>query len=113
MKHLIEYKLWAGQIPYFVVDPLGGVFSGSKCYGVSLDKDISHLPDTVKILSANELWEIVKKAELYKQEEENGGPAFMDLVPMTKDDRLTFYNEWLARNGLPAFTGADPEKKAG
>ena len=111
MKHLIEYKLWAGQIPYFVADPLGGVFSGNRCYGVSLDKDISHLPDTVKILSTNELWEIIEKAELYKPEEDDF--AFMSSVPMTKDDRLTFYNEWLARNGLPAFTEAGPEKKAG
>ena len=94
MKHLIEYKLWAGQIPYFVADPLGGIFNGNKCYGVSQDTDDSFLPDSVKKLSLNELWECVEKT---------------DMPPMAKADKLKFYNEWLARNGLPEFTGPASE----
>jgi len=94
MKQLIEYKLWAGQIPYFVADPLGGVHNGGKNYGVSKDTQDSYLPDTVKILTLAELTAIVLQANLTK---ESGGDPF---APMTDAEKRDFLHSWLSRNDL-------------
>jgi len=102
MKQLIEYKLWAGQIPYFVEDPLGGVYSdcGCKRYGVSKDTDECYLPDTVRIITAAGLAEIVQQTDLVKADGEDG------VVPMTGGEKQGYLEDWLVRNGMtPAIEG--------
>ena len=96
MKQLIEYKLWAGQIPYFVEDPLGGVYSdcGCKHYGVSKDTDESYLPDTVVTLTAEALAEVVQQAELLKPGSEGG------TMPMTGEEKHAYLDDWLERHGI-------------
>jgi len=96
MKQLIEYKLWGGQIPYFVEDPLGGVYSSDCCkkYGVSKDTDESYLPDTVKILTVEELTEIVQQASLMKPDSEHGS------VQMTSEEKQSYLDDWMKKNGI-------------
>jgi len=94
MKKLIEYKLWAGQIPYFVEDPLGGVFNGGKCYGISKDTEDCYLPDTVNILTIEELSEKVQVSSLIKS-----GANPMESLPMTPEDKAEYLNSWLAKHG--------------
>ena len=96
MKQLIEYKLWAGQIPYFVEDPLGGVYGDGccKCYGLSKDVDMSYLPDTVKILTVEELSNIVQGAALMKPDGEGG------CIPMTNGEKQAYLDDWLEKNGV-------------
>ena len=96
MKKLIEYKLWAGQIPYFVEDPLGGVFSGGKCYGVSKDTTECYLPNTVGVLTADELSVVVQTSDLFKASETNP----MESVPMDSTDKTEYLNNWLAKHGI-------------
>ena len=105
MKQIIEYKLWAGQIPYFVADPLGGVYSdcGCKHYGVSKDTDESYLPDTVRILTAEELGEVVQEADLVKVDGEGG------TVPMDGAEKQAYLEGWLERHGV-ASPGEEIEK---
>ena len=96
MKQLIEYKLWGGQIPYFVEDPLGGVHSSDCCkkYGVSKDTDESYLPDTVKILTVEELAEIVQQSVLMKADNEHG------FVQMTSEEKQSYLDDWMEKNGI-------------
>jgi hypothetical protein len=96
MKQLIEYKLWAGQIPYFVEDPLGGVYSdcGCKRYGISKDTDECYLPDTVRTLTVGELEEIVQQADLVKADSGGG------VVQMTGGEKQEYLEDWLAKNGV-------------
>jgi len=96
MKKLIEYRLWAGQIPYFVADPLGGVFSGGKCYGVSRDTERCYLPDTVVVLTAEELSEIVQGCDLLKQSKSDP----MASEPMGAADKEGYLSAWLAKHGV-------------
>jgi len=96
VKKLIEYKLWAGQIPYFVHDPLGGVFNGGKRYGISKDTDYSYLPHTVVTLTVKELSEIVQASDLIKPSDNNP----MEIVPMMPADKEEFLNTWLATHGI-------------
>jgi hypothetical protein len=43
MKHIVEYKLWAGQVPYFVED--GGYWlEGSKMIGITKDDSECFIP---------------------------------------------------------------------
>ena len=102
MKQLIEYKLWAGQIPYFVEDPLGGVYSdcGCKRYGISKDTDECYLPDTVVTLMAEELADIVQQAELSKSDGED------NIVPMTSEEKQAYLDAWLVKNGVSATVEA-------
>jgi len=93
MKKLIEYKLWAGQIPYFVEDPLGGVFNGGKCYGISKDTVNCYLPDTVVTLTINELSARVQASNLIK------ASGDMESVPMDSNDKTEFLNAWLLKHG--------------
>jgi len=96
MKKLIEYKLWAGQIPYFVDDPLGGVFNGGKRYGISKDTQICYLPDTVLTLTVKELAEVVQGCDLIKP-----SPADpMESVPMDADDKTVYLEKWLEKHGI-------------
>ena len=95
MKKIIEYKLWNGQIPYFVEAPLGGVYNGGKRYGVSRDTAESYLPDTVSVLSAEELAVIVQANNLFKT-----GDNPMETVPMDAADKTEYMNAWLAKHGL-------------
>ena len=96
MKQLIEYKLWAGQIPYFVHDPLGGVYSdcGCKRYGVSKDTDECYLPDTVVTLTTAELADIVQQADLVRADGEGGA------VPMSGGEKQEWLEDWLAKHGM-------------
>jgi len=96
VKKLIEYKLWAGQIPYFVDDPLGGVFNGGKCYGVSKDTHCCYVPDTLVVLTVEQLSEVVLESDLVKP----SGTNPMVCVPMTPDDKAEFLNAWLVKNGI-------------
>ena len=96
MKQLIEYKLWAGQIPYFVEDPLGGVCSdcGCKRYGMSKDTDECYLPDTVRTVTEEELAKIVQEADLFKTDGDGGS------LPMTGREKQQYLDDWLAKNGI-------------
>ena len=96
MKQLIEYKLWAGQIPYFVDDPLGGVYGdcGRKHYGISRDTDECYLPDTVVTLTVGELGDIVQQMELMKSD--GGGGS----VLMNSEEKQAYLDDWLSKNGV-------------
>ena len=96
MKKLIEYKLWAGQIPYFVEDPLGGVYSadGHKLYGISKDVEGCYLPDTVVTLTVGELAVIVQQTDLLKDDNEGG------VVQMDGGEKQAYLDAWLERNGF-------------
>jgi hypothetical protein len=94
MKQLIEYKLWGGQIPYFVADPLGDIYDDSKHYGVSKDTDSSYLPDTVRILTTAELLAIVLQSNLTKGDNEGLS------VPMTDVEKQAFLYSWFNKNGI-------------
>jgi len=97
MKKLIEYKLWAGQIPYFVDDPLGGVFNDGKCYGISKDTHDCYLPNTVAILSVKELAEVMQAAsDLYKPSDTDP----MECLPMDYADKAAYLDAWLAKHGI-------------
>ena len=103
MKQLIEYKLWAGQIPYFVEDPLGGVYSDCDCkhYGISKDTDNSYLPDTVRILTVDELADIVQGINLQKPDDESGN------VPMDSAEKQAYLDDWLEKNGVVPLNGVN------
>ena len=96
MIRLIEYKLWAGQIPYFVDNPLGGVYGdcGCKHYGISKDTDECYLPDTVVTLTVEELGAIVQQADLIKSDGAGG------FVPMTGTEKQAYLDDWLEKIGV-------------
>jgi len=102
MKQLIEYKLWAGQVPYFVEAPLGGVYSadGHKRYGVSKDTDECYLPDTVETLMIEELAEIVQQAELMKLDGDDG------IVLMSSEEKQQYLEDWLVKNEVSTSSEA-------
>lgn len=65
MKQLIEFKLHAGNIPYFVHDIIGGVDISGKKYGISEDTETCYLPNTVYIFTENQFIDIVVSADIH------------------------------------------------
>ena len=66
MQYLIEFKLHAGAIPYFVKSTVNGVKINGKLYGISHDTSTNHLPDSIRRLSQKEFILIVKASTIFK-----------------------------------------------
>lgn len=90
-KHIIEYKLHGGHIPYFVED--GGYFAiGGKLIGLSKDSDKCHVPSAPELvhLTNQELIDRVVALSLND----------IEGTPLTIEEKTTMANTWLSNRGL-------------
>lgn len=101
---LIEFKLHAGKVPYFVkrfisIPPIGG-----KYYGEALADPTSYIPIEVVVLEEAEWVAIVKTGAMQKP---NPDHVFTDYksprtIPMDETEKLAFIEEWLRPTKKPA-----------
>ena len=85
MKKLIEFKLHAGRVPYFVNRHIAIPSIDGKYYGESLDTDSCYLPDSVVVHTPEKFITIVSGGEFYDSEGE----------PLTEQEKVDFVTEWI------------------
>ena len=94
---LIEFKLHAGRVPYFVkryirMRPLNGKF-----YGETLTNTTNYIPEEVVVLEEAEWINIVKTGPMLKPNILFNiiDPLSPRTVEMTEEEKVAFLNEWL------------------
>ena len=88
-KKIVEYKLHAGHIPYFIDD--GGYFaSGNKMIGVTKDDDECYIPNTLIVLNKVDL---KKRLDGMNMKDDEG----IELTKVKKDEIV---NNWLIKRKI-------------
>lgn len=99
-KNLIEFKLHAGKVPYFIEDHIGGLTTVTgRCYGVSRDDVQCYLPTEVVILTKEQFIAAVIAEPRYKRDPESP-PIIPNLIEMTAEEKTTFVDNWLIERGF-------------
>lgn len=89
MKHLIEYLLHDGYVPYFVEQQVPNIVGTLRYYGLSKDSASCYIPDTLTTYTKQEFVNKLTTMEITKFE-----PEALPR-PMTKDEKIIFINEWI------------------
>ena len=97
--NLIEFKLHAGKVPYFVKDYLGGLSSNGRHYGISHDDVNCYLPTEVVVLDKKEFIAAVTAIEMYTHSNPMTKNAEKPVAKTTKE-KTTFVNSWLTARGF-------------
>jgi len=95
MRYIVEYKLHAGKIPYFIED--GGYFkSGNKLIGITYDSSKNFIPKfnteggELKVFTGSELIDHIVNQVM---------PS-VDGTELTADEKTTHVNAWLVSHNL-------------
>lgn len=96
MKRVVRYLLEGnGTVPLFVED--GGYFPvGEELVGISVDDTKRHLPNSVHILTKQNLIDRLVAIE-YKN-------IPTDTEPMSQSEIESFVDQWLSDKGLPEYS---------
>ena len=89
-KQLVEFKLHNGSVPYFVSERVPWI-NGPKYIGVSHDNETCYLPDTIVILTNDD---VISKVtlETIMAPSDDVEPSTTELTIQEKTDLIT---EWL------------------
>jgi len=95
--NLIEFKLHAGRIPYFIKDYIGGVTTSTgRNYGISQDDVNCYLPTEVVALTSEQFIAAIVAEDIKKATAEFP-PT---LESMTTEEKTTFATDWLTARGF-------------
>jgi hypothetical protein len=97
--NLIEFKLHAGKVPYFVKDYLGGLSSNGRHYGISHDDVNCYLPTEVVALAKNDFITAVVAIDMYTHNSPFTIPP-EEPVAKTTEEKTTFVTNWLTARGF-------------
>jgi len=97
--NLIEFKLHAGKVPYFVKDYLGGLSSNGRHYGISHDDVNCYLPTEVIVLDKKVFITTVVAINMYIPKSPFTVTAKEPVAKTTKE-KTTFVNDWLTARGF-------------
>ena len=91
----IEFKLYAGRIPYFIEKHIPYVIN-SRYYGTAVKDDTNYIPDSIAKLTKEQLEDVLTKATLFKQVD----PTEPTFVEMTIPEKLALITEYLGDDQL-------------
>jgi len=93
MKILIEFMTQAGRVPYFVEDRFP-YLDGPLYVGISIDDSIDYVPDTLLVLSSEDVIARAEAATIYKLME-----PMQDPVEYTVEEKHQLAVDWLTKQG--------------
>ena len=91
----IEFKLYAGRVPYFIDKYLPYVIN-SRYYGTAVQDDTNYIPDSITKLTKEQLETVLTNASLFKQVDSTE-PIF---VEMTTPEKIALITEYLGDDQL-------------
>lgn len=93
MKRLVEFKLHAGYVPYFIKERCG-LFCGAKLVGVTHDDVDCYVPNTVVILTTDQVVTMAEAETVVKECD----PISGELTYYSVEEKRALAQEWLAAN---------------
>ena len=93
MRKLIEFQLHAGRVPYFVEETCLGLNFNNLYYGISLDDELSYLPETILVF--NKLYFINKVKLIEETKIDSKG----EITILTEEEKLILINDWILKIG--------------
>ena len=94
----IEFKLYAGRIPYFIEKHIPYVIN-SKYYGTAIQDDTNYIPDSITKLTKEQLETVLTNASLFKQVDSTN-PMEPIFVEMTTAGKIALITEYLGDDQL-------------
>jgi len=95
MKQFIEFKLHAGNVPYFADKVLSISPINNRYYGISKDDDCCYLPTSIVTLTQQEFIDKINTNGIIKiLDTEN----IDDTVELLDQDKLDYINNWITEN---------------
>ena len=92
---LIEFKLHAGKVPYFVKRHIGISPINGRFYGEAISDPTCYLPPDLVILEEAAFIDIVKTGKINKPFTIDPTNISLTVTEMTEEEKLAFLNEWL------------------